>query len=287
MEMLNECISNRNLTMKRSALLLAILLLVTIALIIAFQYASGNTNYFSERVEPSETNKQESPEDIKSIPLPAGFKRIPGDSASFGDFLRNVHLRKNNTVYLYNGQPIQRQDLHYAVLDLSTGNKDLQQCADAIMRLRAEYFFASKRYSKISFPGSNGNSFNFENYARLHNQCYSHDCLLRFMEKVYTYCGTYTVEAMTKPAAIKDMRPGDVFVKAGAPGHAMIVADMAVNEKTGEKIYLLAQGYVPAQDMHIVINPGNTAMSPWYELNYDEQIITPGWLFNRNQLRHY
>lgn len=277
----------RNLTMIRSVLLLTILLLVTIVLIIAFQYASGNTNYFHDRIEPSENNKQEGREDIRSIPLPAGFKRIPVDSASFGEFLRDIRLRKNNSVYLYNGQPIQRQDLHYAVLDLSTGNKDLQQCADAIMRLRAEYFFASKRYSKISFPGSNGNLFNFENYAQQHCQDYSHDCLLKFMETVYTYCGTYTVESMTKPAPINNMKPGDVFVKAGAPGHAMIVVDMARDEKTGGKIYLLAQGYMPAQDMHIVINPGNTAMSPWYELNNDEQIVTPGWLFNRNQLRRY
>jgi len=92
---------------------------------------------------------------------------------------------------------------------------------------------------------------------------------------------------MTKPIVVMGMNPGDVFVKAGAPGHAMIVVDMAVNETGGKKIYMLAQGYMPAQDMHIVINPNSSTLSPWYELNGDEQIITPGWLFDKKQLRRF
>ena len=107
------------------------------------------------------------------------------------------------------------------------------------------------------------------------------------MEMVDAWCGTYTVATMTKPVPLNNMKPGDVLVKAGSPGHAMIVVDMALNEKTGGKIYLLAQGYMPAQDMHIVINTNNNAVSPWYELNNDEQIPTPEWLFYSNQLRRY
>ena len=67
----------------------------------------------------------------------------------------------------------------------------------------------------------------------------------------------------------------------------MIVADVAVNKTTGKKIYLLAQGYMPAQDMHIVINPNSLTLSPWYEINDDEKIITPGWVFEKNQLKRW
>jgi hypothetical protein len=57
----------------------------------------------------------------------------------------------------------------------------------------------------------------------------------------------------------------------------MIVADIATNI-SGKKIYLLAQSYMPAQDVHIVINPMNKNISPWYELN-DETVNTPEWVF--------
>jgi len=35
------------------------------------------------------------------------------------------------------------------VLDVRVGNKNLQQCADAIMRLRAEYLFQQQWYNAI------------------------------------------------------------------------------------------------------------------------------------------
>ena len=224
---------------------------------------------------------------ISEVPLPQGFERIDLRKDSFGEWLHNFKLRKNNTVCLYNGQAIARQGLHYAILDLSTGNKDLQQCADAIMRLRAEYYFSKKEYGKISFTTGNGMHLNFESYAAANSNCYSHDCLLKFLEKVFISCGTYTVDNMTKTIHMKDIEPGDVFVKAGAPGHAMIVVDVAINKTTDRKIYLLAQSFMPAQDMHIVINPSDENLNPWYQVNDEEKIITPGWMFDSTQLKRW
>lgn len=37
---------------------------------------------------------------------------------------------------------------------------------------------------------------------------------------------------------------------------------MAENNK-GEKIYLLAQGFMPAQDIHVLVNFVDTDLSPW------------------------
>jgi hypothetical protein len=42
----------------------------------------------------------------------------------------------------------------------------------------------------------------------------------------------------------------------------MIVVDVAVN-KEGKKVFMLAQSYLPAQDIHIVKDPGNEILSPW------------------------
>ncbi|HWB25796.1 MAG TPA: DUF4846 domain-containing protein [Chitinophagaceae bacterium] len=260
-----------------------VLLCATVSLIMGFKHISAKTCF--TRQSPHHAGGNITPAAIGDIPLPDGFKREAAAPGSFAEWLRNIKLRKNNIVYLYNGQPVERQDLHYAVLDISTGNKDLQQCADAIMRLRAEYYFSKKEYTKITFPGGHNNNYNFNEYAKQHN-CWSHDCLLQFMEIVFINCGTYTVDDMTTHVNLQNLQTGDVFVKAGAPGHAMIVADAAKN-KAGDKIYLLAQSYMPAQDMHIVINPASRILSPWYKVNENEKVLTPGWVFESTQLKRW
>lgn len=41
---------------------------------------------------------------------------------------------------------------------------------------------------------------------------------------------------------------------------------------------------MPAQDIHIVRNPNNEELSPWYEVNDADEIITPEWKFFKSQL---
>lgn len=82
------------------------------------------------------------------------------------------------------------------------------------------------------------------------------------------------------------MQHGDVFIKGGFPGHAMIVVDIAVNNK-GQKIFMPAQSYMPAQDIHIVKNPMNENLGPWYELPAGDKIITPEWVFSNSCLRKW
>ena len=79
---------------------------------------------------------------------------------------------------------------------------------------------------------------------------------------------------------------GYVFIKGGYPGHAVIVMDVAENE-TGEKVFLLAQSYMPAQDMHILKNPNNPALSPWYSIDETQDLRTPEWTFSWDQLRRF
>ena len=75
---------------------------------------------------------------------------------SFGEWLRTIRLKDDKHVYLYDGSLKKNQLAQFAVLDIPVGKKDLQQCADAIMRLRAEYLFKQKRYAEIVFKDNNG-----------------------------------------------------------------------------------------------------------------------------------
>jgi len=224
---------------------------------------------------------------VKQIPLPDGFERIPVNVNSFQDHLRNLPLRKDKTIYLYNKQPKPNQSLHYAVIDISTGDKDLQQCADAVMRIRAEYFYQKKLYDSIRFPKSDHSVYQFSQFLK-NDPKNERETFMRFMETVFINCGTYTLEQQLKPVKdLSNMQIGDVFVKGGAPGHAEIVVDMAVNKQTGKKIFMLAEGYMPAQDIHILLNPVNINLGPWYEINSNKEVMTATWIFSANQLRHW
>jgi hypothetical protein len=225
---------------------------------------------------------------VSDIPLPTGFERTVIQPGSFAAYLRNLPLRRNKTVYFYNGQVKPNQSLHYAVIDMSTGNKDLQQCADAVMRLRAEYFFDKKMYDSIRFESGDHTVYKFSAYLK-HNPTGLRQAFLKFMETVFINFGTYTLEQSLWPVTdFAAMQPGDVFVKGGAPGHAEIVVDMATDKLTGKKIYLLAEGYMPAQDIHIVLNPLNTAQGPWYEnMAGAGKVVTASWVFEKKQLRRW
>ena len=72
------------------------------------------------------------------------------------------------------------------------------------------------------------------------------------MDVVFAWAGTYSLERELKPAALADIAAGDVFIKGGFPGHAVLVADVVENRTTGEKRFLLLQSYMPAQDIHVL-----------------------------------
>lgn len=215
---------------------------------------------------------------IKNIALPEGFERISGKEAGFGEWLHDIPLKRDKTVYLYNGTPKINQSAQFAVLDISVGDKDLQQCADAVMRLRAEYLFANKEYDRIRFTDNEGGIYQFDApYSKQHLQTY--------LQRVFGMCGTASLNKQLKAVKMMDMQAGDVLIKGGFPGHAVIVVDMARNA-SGEKIYLLAQSYMPAQDIHILNNPNNEKRSPWYLLK-EEDVSTPEYYFTRDQLKSW
>ena len=236
------------------------------------------------------------------FPTPEGHRRSPADSGSFAAYLRQLPLLPDSApVLLYNGRPKARQDVHCAVLDLDTGPRNLQQCADAVIRLRAEYLFAQKRFTDIHFNFTNGFRAEYARWRRGErirvdgNRVYwaagrqasnSYTSFRAFLDMVFAYAGTASLERELKPARPATIQAGDVWIDGGYPGHAVIVLDVAVQDESGERLFLLAQSYMPAQQIHVLKNPADG--SPWFSTaGLDGGLETPEWSFETGQLRRW
>lgn len=86
---------------------------------------------------------------------PPGFRRPA--VAPFGEWLRALPLLPGRPpVLLHDGRPKTNQQAHAAVFDVSVGERDLQQCADAAMRLRAEFLRAAGCADEAAFDFTSG-----------------------------------------------------------------------------------------------------------------------------------
>lgn len=236
---------------------------------------------------------------------PPGFSRSHVEKGSFASFLRHLPLKPPETgVRLYDGSLKSRQDVHAAVIDMSVGDKDLQQCADAIMRLRAEYLFATGRSDEIAFDFTNGFRAEWKRWRigdriEVHgNACRwvpggtaddSHDQLMRYLSMVFTYAGTRSLErelSRGTDARSAELHAGDVFVQGGSPGHAVIVLDTS-QDSNGRIAFLLAQSYMPAQDMHVLRNPQHPELGAWFLFEGTEALRTPEWTFEWHDRRRW
>jgi hypothetical protein len=110
---------------------------------------------------------------------------------SFAGWLRNVPLKRDRTVRLYDGSAKSDQESQFAVLE------------------------------DIEFRTAQGIRLNF---------------------------GEWAAGQRLKVAGGRLV--GDVFIRGGSPGHAMLVVDMG-EDAAGRKIYLVAQSYMPSQ---LIIN---------------------------------
>ena len=98
---------------------------------------------------------------------PEGYVRTEVAANSFASYLRRLPLQpEGSKVLLYNGETKRNQLPAYAVVDLDIGKRDLQQCADAVIRLRAEYLYGQKQYAAIHFNFTNGFNAEYTKWAK-------------------------------------------------------------------------------------------------------------------------
>ena len=229
---------------------------------------------------------------------PSGYSRVHVSSGSFAEYLRLLPLKPAGSYVKYYDGEIKYNIVYDAVVDMDIGKRDLQQCADAVMRLRGEYFYSREMFDSISFTLTNGFKVPYSTWMKGNrvavegNRTWwvkkaapsnTYQDFRNYMEFVFNYAGTASLSKMLRPQKLLDIKPGDVFIVGGFPGHAVIVTDVAVN-KTGEKVFMLAQSYMPAQDIQVLKNPNSPPISPWYSTNINGMLHTPQWAFETDQL---
>jgi hypothetical protein len=243
------------------------------------------------------------PSVVSEIPCPAGFERTSAPANSFTAWLREMTISQNDTVFYYDGAVKPDQSSHLKVLDFDVGKRDLQQCADAVIRLRAEYLWSANKKKEIAFHFTSGHLVRWSDYAtgyrpqikgskvtfaRNAHTDTTYKNFRKYLNLIFTYCGTYSLNKELESVEDEsEINSGDVFIQTGNPyGHAVLVIDCVENAK-GEKAYLLAQSYMPAQSIHILLDPEQNYKTAWYKVDKNDSRETPHWTFSKSHLKRF
>ncbi len=229
---------------------------------------------------------------VSRLLAPAGTKRVAVTKGSYAWWLRHLPLRRKGTpVRAHDGALLLAAGDHRisAVVDLDLVPGDLQQCADSVLRLRAEYLFSRGRFDKISFrytsgyrsswlawsrgarPVVTGNKVTTGGGGRADS---SHAGFEGYLRNLFIYAGTVSLAREAARLEKQDIEIGDFFVLPGGPGHAVLIVDLA-RAPDGRLYALLAQGFMPAQDFQ-VLRAANG--SSWFALDSSSVgVDTPMW----------
>ncbi|MBK7666603.1 MAG: hypothetical protein IPJ32_04205 [Sphingobacteriaceae bacterium] len=156
---------------------------------------------------------------------PEGYKRKNYSTGCFEYYLKTLPLKPaGEKVHTYDGSIKQPDNVYEAVVNIDVGTKDLQQCADAIMRLRAEYLFATEQFDEIHFNFTNGNKASYSKYAegyrfqpkanawvKTAKEDHSYKAFRDYLELVFTYAGSLSLSRELMQIDIEDMEPRRCF----------------------------------------------------------------------------
>ncbi|MFC0604024.1 DUF4846 domain-containing protein [Winogradskyella pulchriflava] len=233
---------------------------------------------------------------IKSrVNVPSGYQRVEYTIGSFEDYLRNYKLKSfGSKIINYDDSEYFWQGGHIGILEIPVPKNGLQQCADALIRIRSEFLWDNNRKDEIGFkftsghycswtkyaegyrPKINGNKVSFHNTA---NTNHTKENFYKYLNLIYMYSGTLSLYNELEAVKAKDLKIGDMLIKGGSPGHIVMIADEVINDN-GEKLFLLFQGNTPAQNVHLVKNLEDASISPWYQLKDDAVIPVSNYTFD-------
>ncbi len=212
---------------------------------------------------------------------PTGFHRIILPPHSFGAFLRTLTLKKpGSAVFDYRGRVFKKENdsTVAAVTDMDIRGKKLEQCMDILMRLYGSFLIGEKQSDKIIFPLPDGLALSWPVWAKGMRPAFkglhfyleqraatdtSRRNFERYLNTMFSYTGSQTFYHYYPRIPLENMQPGDFITRKQRRGHAVLIMDMAVNER-GEKRIIVGQGDTPACPLYILKNRDG---SPWFTVH--------------------
>ncbi len=155
----------------------------------------------------------------------------------------------------------------------------MHQCADATIYLHAKYNWDTNQTDKIKYYFTNGMLYSYEDYlkgfrpivngnesklARRNEALYENNLtnLRKYLRIIWKYAGTLSLEYYeTEFVGWDGPYPGDMFLRAGDPGHVVNVVDIVSNGR--DRKYILSQSWMPAQEHEILLNPKDNSV--WFD----------------------
>ncbi|MBR5500484.1 MAG: hypothetical protein IKV74_03040 [Clostridia bacterium] len=243
---------------------------------------------------------------LERFGVPEGFKRVSVAEGSFGAFLREYALKPYGTAPLFQDGTENTGAPTVGVLTQDLISKN-QQSPDAIMWLYAEYLFEQGAYDEISFDLYITPVFHFDYATWLTGQRIvvvkdevtnkdkivwttpedakpeepSMASLRAYMIYVMMHANASSLKVQLSSATTDSLTVGDVFID----GHALVIMDVCVNEETGEKRFICAEGNTPATEMYILQNPETESV--WLSLEADGTLVKGDKVFPADSVRRF
>jgi hypothetical protein len=222
---------------------------------------------------------------------PEGCERVPLEPGSFGEWLRSLPLAQPSTpVRAYDGSLVRSGDdpRVAAVVALDVGHADLQQCADTVIRLHAEWRW-SEGQREHTYRAAAGTDLAWRRFARgervmltdggtlqwvpVGKRAEDYPSSRNYLDTVFAWLNRGSLARDARPIHPSSLQPGDFFVLPGSPGHAFLVLDLA-RCRAQELVGLLGQGFIPAQSAQVL---RAATGGPWFVLDPTRAVETPFW----------
>ena len=217
------------------------------------------------------------------FPPPQGSQRIAPAEGSFGDWLEKIPIDTNKKIlHYYTGDEALQQNGHAAIVDIPVKN-NVQDSRKIIMRIRAEYLYQQGRYDEIEFRNKEGRIINPRIwYAQKYPGTefnFPYREFNRFIKESLPGADWSEYMNNLERIAPSEAEAGDIVYQKSGGSHAMMIAGAAENPSR-ERMLLFIEGATPPAEVHVVANPADPSISPWYRMEESRPVRTPYWVFN-------